>query len=49
MRLLLTASNIRYCIDCNLYMPYPAIVDVCGLSKEISAALDLASDQRNTI
>ena len=32
---LLPASNSHH-----LYVPYPAIVDVCGLSKEIDAALE---------
>ena len=30
---LLTTFNSRHCIA--LYVPYPAVVDVCGLSKEL--------------
>ena len=37
LHLLLTMPNSRHCIA-HLY-PYPAIVDVCGLSKELNAAL----------
>ena len=36
LHVLLTASNSRHCIT---HM-YPAVVDVCGLSKEINATLE---------
>ena len=38
---LLTVSNSRHCIVCTyLNVPYPAVVDVCGFSKEVNATLE---------
>ena len=36
---LLTASNSSHCIA-RIYIPYWAVIDVCGISKEINATLE---------
>ena len=39
LRKLLTVSNSRHCIACT-QLPYPAEVDILGLSKQINAAFE---------